>query len=41
MENTIYGTGLIPKKHSSKKCWKAFLERINKKNNNSFMKTDI
>jgi hypothetical protein len=41
MENTIYGTGLIPKKHRSKKCWKVFLEKINKKNNNSCTTADI
>ena len=29
MENTLYGTGLIPKQKSSNKCWKAFLSKIN------------
>jgi hypothetical protein len=29
MENTYYGTGLIPKKTQSNQCWKAFLSKLN------------
>ena len=29
MENTLYGTGVIPKQKSSNKCWKAFLSKLN------------
>lgn len=34
LENTLYGTGLIPsKKNTNKKCWKFFIEKLKKKNN--------
>ena len=29
MENTYYGTGLIPKQKQNNKCWKAFLSKLN------------
>ena len=30
IENTTYGTGVIPTQKPSNKCWKAFLSKINK-----------